>query len=229
MQSLIKIQKNENGQQLVDARELHDYVVIKAKGGQKGEQFNHWIKRMIDHGFELGVDYTTIGYNYKGEIIEENGIAKFSQSDNQRVSKRDYILTLDMAKQIAMIQNNDKGREVRRYFIECEKKVKEALPQTKLEWIQLALEQEKELITTATKIQHLEEALDESEQWLSIVRASKEVEVNESYFNWRKLKKYSIENGIEIKEAPCPRYKTKKLYHLSVFKNCYPEVCSNIF
>jgi len=106
---------------MVDARELHQKIVVEAKGGQKGEQFNHWIKRMLTYDFILGEDYLTVGYNYKGEIIEENGVAKFSHSDNQRVSKRDYYLTLDCAKQIAMIQNNDKGRAVRKYFIEAEK------------------------------------------------------------------------------------------------------------
>ena len=115
--SLIKIYKGN----LVNARELHQKIVVEAKGGQKGEVFANWIKRMLDYDFKLKEDYLTIGYNYKGEIVEENGVAKFSKSDNQRVSKRDYFLTLDCAKQIAMIQNNDKGREIRKYFIEAEK------------------------------------------------------------------------------------------------------------
>ena len=114
---LIKIYKGN----LVNARELHNYVVVQARGGQKGEDFSNWIRRMLAFDFKLDEDYTTVGYNYKGEVIEENGVAKSSESDNQRVSKRDYYLTLDCAKQIAMIQNNDKGREVREYFIQCEK------------------------------------------------------------------------------------------------------------
>jgi|GEM_PF-746944 len=115
--SLIKIYKGN----LVNARELHTKIVVEAKGGQRGEMFANWIKRMLGYDFKLKEDYLTIGYDYKGEIVEENGIAKFSKSDNQRVSKRDYYLTLDCAKQIAMIQNNDKGREIRKYFIEAEK------------------------------------------------------------------------------------------------------------
>lgn len=105
---------------LVNARELHQFLVVEAKGGQKGEMFANWIKRMLAYDFKLGQDYTTIGYNYKGDLVEENGVAKFSKSDNQKVSKREYFLTLDCSKQIAMIQNNDKGREARKYFIQCE-------------------------------------------------------------------------------------------------------------
>lgn len=114
---LVKIYKGN----LVNARELHQKIVVEAKGGQKGEVFANWIKRMLEYDFKLKEDYITIGYNYKGDVVEENDVAKFSKSDNQRVSKRDYYLTLDCAKQIAMIQNNDKGREIRRYFIEAEK------------------------------------------------------------------------------------------------------------
>ncbi|MEM1136225.1 MAG: antA/AntB antirepressor family protein, partial [Bacteroidota bacterium] len=126
---LIKIYQGN----LVNARELHQFLVVEARGGQKGEQFNHWIKRMLEYDFQIKIDYTTIGYNYKGEIIEEDGAANFSQSGNQRVSKRDYFLTLDCAKQIAMIQNNDKGREARKYFIEAEKTLHQLKENKRLE------------------------------------------------------------------------------------------------
>lgn len=128
---------------MVDARELHQKIVMEARGGQKGEQFNHWIQRMLKYDFKLIEDYVTIGYNYKGDIIEENGAAKFSQSENQRVSKRDYYLTLDCAKQIAMIQNNDKGREIRKYFIQAEKTLS-VLKQSKRFEAFLKLESSKE-------------------------------------------------------------------------------------
>jgi len=126
---LIKIYQGN----LVNARELHQYVVVEARGGQKGEDFSNWIKRMLAHGFKINVDYSSIGYNYKREIIEENGIAKYSESDNQRVSKRDYFLTLGCAKQIAMLQNNDRGKAVREYFIQCETALQELNKNKRLE------------------------------------------------------------------------------------------------
>jgi anti-repressor protein len=125
MEQLIKVQTNSKNEQLVSARDLHQFLVKDANGGQTGQDFTHWIKDKIDFGFEIGVDYTTIGYDYLGNIVEENGVAKNSELDNQlvRVDKRDYILKLDMAKQIAMLQKNDKGKEARQYFVECEKEL----------------------------------------------------------------------------------------------------------
>jgi len=118
MKELIKVVKNENGNEVVNARDLHRGVVKEAKGGQIGEDFSHWIKRMINYGFIKDIDYTVVKFNYKGDAI-------FSESDNQTVAKIEYALTLDCAKQIAMLQNNDKGREYRLYFIRIEKLLKD--------------------------------------------------------------------------------------------------------
>jgi anti-repressor protein len=119
MYDLIKITETEKGQ-VVSARDLHAFLIKEAKGGQTGEMFSHWIKRCLDFGFEENHDYSIINYNYLGIVIN-------SKSDNQRISKRDYVLTLECAKQIAMLQNNDKGKQARRYFIECEKIAKDML------------------------------------------------------------------------------------------------------
>lgn len=120
LSNLIPVADN-NGNKTVNARDLHAYLVQEAKGGQKGQDFSNWINRMIEEClFEIGFDYATIGYNYRGEQIEENG-KLFSESVSQYVSKREYALTLDAAKEIAMVQKNDKGRIARKYFIECEK------------------------------------------------------------------------------------------------------------
>jgi len=108
---------------LVNARELHQFLVLEAKKGKKGEKFSDWIKRMLEFNFKIGDDFFTVGYDYKGDVVEENGVPKFRKSDNQRVSKREYYLTLNCAKQLAMIQNNEKGREARQYFIQCEETI----------------------------------------------------------------------------------------------------------
>jgi phage regulator Rha-like protein len=97
----------------------------------------------------------------------------------------------------------------------------QSTPKTFAQALRLAAEQAEALELKEAQIQGLEQALDTSEQWISIVRAAKQSGVKETMFNWRALKEYSLYNGIEIKEAPCPRYGTKKLYHVSVFKNLY--------
>ena len=76
--------------------------------------FRHWIKRMLTfggrEGFKEGVDY---------EIVLL--IKKDQQKGSGGSNKIDYLITIEMAKEIAMLQRTDKGWEVRDYFLQCEK------------------------------------------------------------------------------------------------------------
>lgn len=103
---LVKVNKDENGEQLVSARELYEFLEVK-------RDFTTWIKARIKkyEGFIENLDFTVVS------IAPQNGGA--IKGGQNRV---DYILKLDMAKELSMIENNAKGREARRYFIECEKK-----------------------------------------------------------------------------------------------------------
>lgn len=98
---LIKVATNEQGQKLVSGRELHEVLGI-------GTQFTKWIQRMIDYGFVEGMDFTTISQK---RLTAQGNTTEFT----------DYILTLEMAKHIAMVQRTEIGMKVRNYFIECEK------------------------------------------------------------------------------------------------------------
>lgn len=111
MKELIKITTNEQGQRLVSARELHEFLGVRSR-------FNDWIRIRIEkYGFE-----------------EENDYTKILVQCNRGQNEYDYALTTDMAKELSMVENNDKGKIARRYFISCEKKLKEIvtpkLPQT---------------------------------------------------------------------------------------------------
>ena len=105
---LIKITTNEKGQQCVSARELHEGLEVKSK-------FADWIKNRIKkYGFEENTDFTLVS-----KILETNN------PKNPITEQKDYIITIDMAKELCMVENNDLGRMFRKYFIECEKKLKE--------------------------------------------------------------------------------------------------------
>lgn len=92
---------------LCDARELHDFLEV-------GCDFSSWVKRRItEYKFAANVDY----------IEFSSSLRKTTGRD-----KKDYHLTLDTAKELAMVERNDKGRQVRRYFIECEKRLQQQLP-----------------------------------------------------------------------------------------------------
>lgn len=92
---------NESGEVIVSGRELHDFLQIKTP-------FKIWIPRMIEHGFEEKEDY---------EIV----IQKYQTSGGMQDFK-DYMLKVDMAKEICMFQRSDRGRQARLYFINLEKK-----------------------------------------------------------------------------------------------------------
>jgi anti-repressor protein len=98
---LIKVTTNEQGKKLVSGRELHEVLEI-------GRDFTTWIKKMIEYGFMENEDYI---------LLTKTGEQKGRGGHN----KVDYILTLDMAKHIAMVQRTEIGMRVRNYFIECEK------------------------------------------------------------------------------------------------------------
>ena len=116
MNELISITKNENGELLVNARELHEFLQVKTK-------YQDWFKRMCEYGFDENIDYTTFN-----ELTQKR--------EGSRMVKREQIshaLKLDMAKEIAMIQRSEKGKQARLYFIECEKQLKEQTPQLSAE------------------------------------------------------------------------------------------------
>lgn len=109
---LIKVTTNEKGKQLVSARELYEFLEIRTR-------FNDWFSRMVEYGFVQDVDYEKI----INEVCTQKRVRTYEQVD--------YAISLDMAKEISMIQRSEKGKQARLYFIECEKQLKEVTKITK--------------------------------------------------------------------------------------------------
>ena len=105
MKDLIPVTQNGNGELLVSARNLY-------KGLEITDRFSRWFERMCEYGFTENEDYTSV----KSSTVVNNGAVKELQ---------DYALKIDMAKEISMIQRNEKGKQIRKYFIECEKQLKD--------------------------------------------------------------------------------------------------------
>ncbi len=103
MTELIKINETE-GKKTVSARELHQKL-------EATERFNSWMDRMLKYGFELNTDYTTV--KVLTEVQNNGGIQKRELDE--------YYISIDMAKEICMIQRSEIGKKFRQYFIECEK------------------------------------------------------------------------------------------------------------
>lgn len=100
MNGLINVTLNENHEPVVSGRQLHEVLGVKTK-------YADWFNRMIDYGFTENQDFLLL----KNE----------QQTGRGGHNKVDHVLKLDMAKEIAMIQRTDKGKEVRTYFIQVEK------------------------------------------------------------------------------------------------------------
>ena len=96
MNELIKI-TYDNDRPTVSARELHEFLEVDTR-------YNDWFLRMCEYGFSEGIDF----YSF------------LSKSTGGRPAQ-DAQLTIDMAKEVCMLQRNDKGKQARQYFIQLEK------------------------------------------------------------------------------------------------------------
>jgi anti-repressor protein len=139
---LIKVATNAEGKQVVSARDLHIALEVQ-------KHFSQWIEPKLER-FTNGIDFLTL------ELESTGG----------RPST-DYLITLDCAKLISMLQNNEVGDKVRKYFLECEKIAMQPKQLSRLEILTLALEAEKKVIELQEKIEVDKPKVEFAEQLLS--------------------------------------------------------------
>ncbi|EIY6033563.1 antA/AntB antirepressor family protein [Escherichia coli] len=141
---------------LVNARDLHAFLSV-------GKRFASWItERISEYGFVENQDYV---------IASQIREAKVRGGHN----RKDYHLTLDTAKELAMVERNEKGRQIRRYFIECEKKLRSVQPVQAEPQPQFTAE---EIILLCYMLVWMEKAQDLSKHLYPIMK-----ELNSSYTN----------------------------------------------
>ena len=144
MNQIIAINKEQiNGAEInsVNARDLHKYLGLKSK-------FADWAKKELEL-FEQNVDY--VGFHNKMKA--------------NNATLKEYIVTLDTAKHLAMIQRNDKGREVRQYFIDYEKQANKplTLAEQLLASAQHMVDQERNNVVTNDRLVMLEQKIKPQE------------------------------------------------------------------
>lgn len=97
MNELIKIEVTENQEPAISGRELHEFLEVATP-------YDKWFPRMVEYGFTEGTDFSTF----------------LSESTGGRPAVN-HLLKIDMAKELAMIQRTEKGKQARQYFIQIEK------------------------------------------------------------------------------------------------------------
>ena len=130
MKELIKIEKQEINNEKVNSVNARDlWIALESK-----QDFSTWIKARLEQAYaveneDYGVFHKTVE-NLKGGR-----------------PKVEYALSLDLAKNISMLEKNEKGNQIRKYFISCEKQLiqqqSHSLPQTYLEALESLVESEK--------------------------------------------------------------------------------------
>ena len=103
MNELIKV-TYENDRPAVSARDLHEFLEVET-------DFRHWFPRMCEYGFSEGQDFNAV----KNDRVQMEGSRMVTRTVD------DAILSIDMAKELCMLQRNEKGKIARQYFIKLEK------------------------------------------------------------------------------------------------------------
>lgn len=190
MNELIKI-TDQNGKRAVSARELHSFLESK-------QDFSTWIKNRIDkYDLVENVDFVTAPQIY--------GTANGGHS-----TRIEYVLTIDAAKELSMVEGNEKGKQARRYFLACEKKLKNGgyqIPQSYSEALMMAAKQQqqieaqqKQITAMSTEIVEMKKKTD----YLDIILSSKGTvtitQIAQDYgFSAKAFNKILAEKGIQRK------------------------------
>lgn len=141
---------DNDGVQAVMGRDLHKFLEVTTP-------YRKWFPRMVEYGFIAGQDYA-----------DKN--VRVERMNRGAVEVTDHIISLDMAKEISMIQRTEKGKQARQYFIECERRAKQPTVNgaelTRMELIQIAMNAETERLQLEAKNKELEPKADAYDEFI---------------------------------------------------------------
>ena len=179
----------KNDEKLVNAREMHEFL-------RSGYKFTDWIQEKLEkYGFEEGQDFFRI----------------LGKSTGGR-PKKEYFLSIDTAKEIAMVENNDQGRKVRKYFIEVEKKARQiySVPKSFSEALYLASELQKRIDSDRPKV-IFADAVEASHTSILIGELAKMLNQNGVNIGQFRLFQWMRDNGYLIKNKNIPTQRSMDL------------------
>lgn len=175
---LVPVYEREDSERMVNARDLHT-------GIQSKQQYADWIKDRVEkYGFEQGKEY------FINLRKNPNGAGR---------PKTEYFFTVDAAKEICMLERNEQGRTVRKYFIDVEKKAREMfqVPRSLPEALRLAAELAEKIEADKPKVLFAETCQSSSESILirelaKVCSKNKKIGQNNLF---RELRKWGLLNS----------------------------------
>jgi phage anti-repressor protein len=157
MNELIKITNDK-----VDGRELYEFLEVKTP-------YTTWFERMCEYGFTEGVDFNP---NKNVRVQIEGGREVHREIES-------HEMTVDMAKEISMLQRTERGKQARQYFIECEKQAKAlSKPKTTAE---LLVEHAQAYLEHERRMAQIEATQSEQEQRLLEIE-SKQMTIDKNHY-----------------------------------------------
>lgn len=206
MNELLKV-NYDNDRITLSARELHEFLGVSTR-------YNDWIKRMVEYGFNENTDYQAI-------------TQKRVTAQGNETSFIDHEITLDTAKEIAMIQRSDKGKEVRQYFLELERRWNspEAVMNRALEYsrkqVKALMEEKQGLIEENKELKPkalFADAVSASNESILIGQLAKLIRQNGYEIGQNRLFEWMRENEYLIKKGERYNQPTQKSMDLGLFE-----------
>ena len=219
---LIKITTNESGVNCVSARELHEGLGVE-------QRFNDWINRRIKkYGFEENTDYT---------CLTQKRVTQRTNGQKGTATEKDYIITVDMAKELCMVENNDLGRKFRKYFIACEKKLQEVQQPKQMSDMEIlsravliSQEQIKQLTAELTEKTEFIDDINDCFTFTQISQFNKQLlkDRKDIVLSTATLNKVAAELSIPVNKIDNPivysPYKRVNAYPRKVWMSAYPDI-----
>lgn len=174
LSELLPLSEGTNGK-MVDAMSLHTFLESK-------QHFPYWMKTRIEqYGFVENIDFEA-----QNKIIHcENGIGSSR--------KTEYMLSIEMAKELCMLERNEKGRMARRYFIECENMLRSMMEQ-RLKEQQTRIEAQQPKVIFA-------ESVANSDDTISMEDLAKLITQNGYIINRNELFDWMVGNGYLLRKV----------------------------
>ena len=215
----IPVYETSTGEKVVYGSDLHKGLCVRSN-------YREWSQRRFkDCDASETLDYQAVEISTPGNPTP----------------KKDYIILLDTAKEMAMLERNDKGKEIRRYFISIEKKYKQQIqPMSQLEIARMSLdmliEQEKRLNAIEERQSSVDNEIKEinaklekhQEDWYTVAGYASllgmDISLQEAGKLGRKASKIAKNNEIVLDTTPDPRFGTVNVYPRWILEEVFKDI-----